>query len=202
MLGWSPEGEDEIYSKEEFIKIFDEKRLSKSPAFFDKQKLAWINNQYMKQKDTETVFELAFPHLVKAELLPENPSEEDKAWGRKLIALYQKEMSYAGEIVPLSEIFFRDEQTLGEDEQEVIDGEQVPELMHHLYGKLEALEPFEAAEIKKTIKEVQKETGIKGKQLFMPIRVAVTGQMHGPELPNTIEVLGKDKVLNRLKKYV
>lgn len=202
LLGWSPEGEDEIYSKEEFIKIFDEKRLSKSPAFFDKQKLAWINNQYMKQKDTETVFELAFPHLVKAELLPENPSEEDKAWGRKLIALYQKEMSYAGEIVPLSEIFFRDEQTLGEDEQEVINGEQVPELMNHLYGKLEALEPFEADEIKKTIKEVQKETGIKGKQLFMPIRVAVTGQMHGPELPNTIEVLGKDKVLQRLKKYV
>ena len=51
----------------------------------------------------------------------------------------------------------------------------------------------------KTIKEVQKETGIKGKQLFMPIRVAVTGQMHGPELPNTIEVLGKEKVLSRLK---
>ena len=70
--------------------------------------------------------------------------------------------------------------------------------MSHLYGKLEALEPFEAAEIK-TIKEVQKETGIKGKQLFMPIRVAVTGQMHGPELPNTIEVLGKEKVLSRLK---
>ena len=131
--------------------------------------------------------------------MPENPSEEDKAWGRKLIALYQKEMSYAGEIVPLSEIFFRDEQTLGEDEQEVINGEQVPELMNHLYGKLEALEPFEADEIKQTIKEVQKETGIKGKQLFMPIRVAVTGQMHGPELPNTIEVLGKDKVLQRLK---
>ena len=48
--------------------------------------------------------------------------------------------------------------------------------MTHLYGKLEALEPFEAVDIKKTIKEVQKETGIKGKQLFMPIRV-VTGQM-------------------------
>lgn len=50
LLGWSPEGEEEIFSKEEFIKIFDEKRLSKSPAFFDKQKLAWVNNQYMKQK--------------------------------------------------------------------------------------------------------------------------------------------------------
>ncbi|MFH7203180.1 glutamate--tRNA ligase [Staphylococcus aureus] len=201
LLGLSPEGEEEIFSKEEFIKIFDEKRLSKSPAFFDKQKLAWVNNQYMKQKDTETVFQLALPHLIKANLIPEVPSEEDLSWGRKLIALYQKEMSYAGEIVPLSEMFFKEMPALGEEEQQVINGEQVPELMTHLFSKLEALEPFEAAEIKKTIKEVQKETGIKGKQLFMPIRVAVTGQMHGPELPNTIEVLGKEKVLNRLKQY-
>ena len=48
-LGWSPGGEEEIFSKEEFIKIFDANRLSKSPALFDKQKLTWMNNQYMKQ---------------------------------------------------------------------------------------------------------------------------------------------------------
>ena len=159
---------------------------------FDRQKLAWVNNQYMKTKDTETVFELALPHLIKANLIPENPSEEDKEWGRKLIGLYQKEMSYAGEIVPLSEMFFHDMPELGEEEQEVLNGEQVPELMSHLYGKLEALNHLKRLKLK-TIKEVQKETGIKGKQLFMPIRVAVTGQMHGPELPNTIEVLGKEK---------
>ena len=118
--------------------------------------------------------------------------------GSQISGTISKEMSYAGEIIPLSEMFFHEMPELGEEEQEVINGEQVPELMTHLYGKLEALEPFEAADIKKTIKEVQKETGIKGKQLFMPIRVAVTGQMR-PELPNTIEVLGKDKVLSRLK---
>ncbi|UZM99486.1 glutamate--tRNA ligase [Lysinibacillus sp. MHQ-1] len=49
LLGWSPEGEEEIFSKEEFIKIFDEKRLSKSPSMFDKQKLTWMNNQYIKK---------------------------------------------------------------------------------------------------------------------------------------------------------
>lgn len=45
--------------------------MSKSPAMFDRQKLAWVNNQYMKTKDTETVFELALPHLIKANLIPE-----------------------------------------------------------------------------------------------------------------------------------
>ena len=199
LLGWSPEGEEEIFSKDEFIKIFTEKRLSKSPAFFDKQKLEWINNQYMKEKDAETVFEMTLPHMIKVGLLPESPSEAELDWGRKLVALYQEQMSYAGEIVPLSELFFRDEKELDEASQEVLNGEQVPQLMTALYGKLEALENFEAAEIKKIIKEVQKETGIKGKQLFMPIRVAVTGQMHGPELPNTMEVLGQDKVLRRIQ---
>ena len=50
-----------------------------------RQKLAWVNNQYMKTKDTETVFELALPHLIKANLIPEQPSEEDREWGRKLV---------------------------------------------------------------------------------------------------------------------
>ena len=203
LLGWSPEGEEEIFSKEEFIKIFDEKRLSKSPAFFDKKKLEWINNQYMKEKDSETVFEMTIPHMVKAGLLPESPSEAELSWARDLVGLYQEQMSYAGEIVPLSELCFREHLEFSDEAKEVLNGEQVPTVMTELIKQFESLEPFdEPAEIKKSIKAVQKETGVKGKQLFMPIRVAVTGQTHGPELPNTIALLGRDKVLSRLKRII
>lgn len=202
LLGWSPEGEEEIFSKEEFIKIFDEKRLSKSPAFFDKKKLEWINNQYMKEKDSETLFEMTMPHMIKAGLLSDSPSEVELQWAKDLVGLYQQQMSYAGEIVPLSELFFREHLEFSEEAQSVLDGEQVPTVMAELAKQLETLEPFEPAEIKKSIKAVQKETGVKGKQLFMPIRVAVTGQTHGPELPNTIALLGRDKVLTRLKRFV
>ncbi len=130
--------------------------MSKSPAFFDKQKLAWVNNQYMKQKDTETVFQLALPHLIKANLIPEVPSEEDLSWGRKLIALYQKEMSYAGEIVPLSEMFFKEMPALGEEEQQAINGEQVPELMTHLFSKLEYLNHLKRLKLKRQLKKFKK----------------------------------------------
>ena len=75
-------------------------------------------------------------------------------------------------------------------------------MLHAFKEQLEALDVFDVPSIKAAIKAVQKETGVKGKNLFMPIRIAVSGQMHGPELPNTIEVLGKDKVLSRLKKLV
>lgn len=201
LLGWSPEGEEEIFSKAQFIEMFDEKRLSKSPAFFDKQKLAWINNQYMKTKDLDTVFEMTLPHMEKAGLISNDPTEAELAWAKSLVSLYQQQMSYAGEIVELSELFFKDELALDEEASEVVNGEQVPELVKSLTAQLEALDTFDAASIKAAIKAVQKETGIKGKNLFMPIRVMVSGQTHGPELPNTMELLGKDKVIERLSVY-
>ena len=63
LLGWSPAGEEEIYSKNEFIEIFDANRLSKSPALFDKQKLSWMNNQYMKKIELNRVVELVIAPL-------------------------------------------------------------------------------------------------------------------------------------------
>ena len=194
LLGWTPGGEEEIFSKDELIEKFEASRLSKSPAFFDKQKLEWINNQYMKTKDTDTVFEMSMPFLMEAGLV--EPS--DKEWAYKLVELYQPQMSYAKEIVELSELFFKDELTMNDEAKAVLEVESVPTVLKALKTKLEQLEDFEAAAIKKEIKSIQKETGIKGKNLFMPIRVAVSGQTHGPELPNTIELLGKEKVSKRI----
>ncbi|EHL76294.1 MULTISPECIES: glutamate--tRNA ligase [Bacillus] len=199
LLGWSPKGEEEIFSREEFIEIFDPARLSKSPAVFDKQKLMWMNNQYMKQLELDKVVELSLPHLIKAGRVSENLSPDEEQWVRKLIALYQEQMSYGAEIVELSELFFKDKIEYNEDAKAILSEEQVPEVLESFLNKIRELDVFEAAEIKKTIKAVQKETGHKGKKLFMPIRVAVTGQMHGPELPNTIELLGKDKVVERIE---
>ncbi|MFB9861167.1 glutamate--tRNA ligase [Salinicoccus siamensis] len=200
LLGWTPEGEEEIFSKEAFIELFDETRLSKSPAFFDKQKLTWINNQYMKEKDTETVFDMALPHLVKEGLLEENASEESLAWARKLVALYQEQMSFAGEITTLSEQFFKEEIEFDEAANEVISQEHIPELMAALHARFSELETFTPEAIKAAIKDVQKSTGYKGKKFFMPIRVAVTGQTRGPELPDAIALIGKEKTLTRIQK--
>jgi len=199
LLGWSPVGEEEIFSKEELIEIFDPARLSKSPAVFDRQKLIWMNNQYMKKLPVEKVVELALPHLVNAGRVPENPSPEQLEMVNKLVALYQEQMSYGAEIVSLSELFFKEEISYDETGKAILSEEQVPEVLRAFLQELEDLEPFEAAEIKAAIKRVQKATGQKGKKLFMPIRVAVTGQEHGPELPNTIELLGKETVKKRIQ---
>lgn len=201
LLGWSPEGEEEIFSKEELIQIFDANRLSKSPSMFDKQKLTWMNNQYIKQMPLEEVIQLAVPHLQKSGKLPETMDADQQHWAERLTALYHDQLSYGAEITELSEQFFADDLHYGEEEKEVLAGEQVPEVMASFKEKLESLEAFEPAEIKAAIKAVQKATGHKGKNLFMPIRVVTTGQTHGPELPDAIALLGKDKTIARVAQY-
>jgi len=198
LLGWSPAGEEEIFSKEEFIEKFDAERLSKSPALFDRQKLTWMNNQYMKKADLERVIDLALPHLIKAGNVKADRKAEEDTWVKSLISLFQEKMSFGAEIVEMSELFFQDELVFEEEAKEVLAGEQVPEVMRAFLQEVDSLTDFTAPQIKAAVKAVQKGTGHKGQKLFMPIRAAVTGQTHGPDLMLAMELLGSEKVKKRV----
>lgn len=198
LLGWSPSGEEEIFSKEELIKIFDPKRLSTSAAIFDSKKLEWMNGEYIKKADVDTVIELALPHLIKAGKIAPDADEQKLNWVKEIIALYQEQLRYGAEIVELTELFFKTDIHYDDAAQEVLSEEQVVEVLQVFTDKLIHLDDFTAEQIKEQIKATQKETKHRGKKLFMPIRVATTGQTHGPELPKAIELLGKEIVLARL----
>ena len=108
LLGWSPVGEDEIFNQRQFIKMYDESRLSKSPATFDSKKLEWINNQYVKNSDEDTIVDLALRQLIKGGKLPENPDALTIEWARKLIDVYRPQMSYMAQINEMANVFFED----------------------------------------------------------------------------------------------
>ncbi|WP_227938950.1 glutamate--tRNA ligase [Alkalihalobacillus deserti] len=199
LLGWSPVGEEEIFSMKELGEQFTLERVSKAPAVFDTDKLAWMNNQYVQKAELDTVVNLALPHLVKAGRLPEDMTAEEKDWASKLIGLYQEQLQYGAEIVELTELFFKTEIEYNEEAQTVLDEEQVPEVLGQFLQELEAVEEFNTASIKAAMKATQKATGQKGKKLFMPIRVATTGQIHGRDLADSIELLGKGVVTARLQ---
>ncbi|WP_159721491.1 glutamate--tRNA ligase [Enterococcus sp. CSURQ0835] len=202
LLGWSPVGEEEIFSQKELIEIFDTHRLSKSPAAFDQKKLEWVNNHYIKEMDLKKLTELCLPYLIKAGRVEDNPNAEKIAWVEKVVSLYQPQMSYAAEIVTISDLFFEEELQLDAAAKEVLAGETVPTVLKAFKAQLESLTTVDAASVLQAIKAVQKETGVKGKNLWMPIRVAVSGVTHGPELPETIEILGKAKALKHLNSFL
>ncbi len=199
LLGWSPEGEQEIFTKEEFVKIFDEKRLSKSPAFFDNNKLTWINNQYIKAQPLERIVNLALPFFVKEGVATQEEVDNNRAWFEKLISLYQPQMSYGAEIVELTKQFFVEEIKFDEEELEILKQDTTVAVFEDFLEKLEVAGDFTSESIKTLIKTIQKDTGVKGKNLFMPIRIASTGSMHGPELNTSLELLGRDRVVARVK---
>lgn len=198
LLGWSPVGEEEIFSKEEFVEIFDYTRLGTSPAAFDGHKLDWIANEYVKELDVETLADLVIPHLQAKGLVSEELSAEEYEHYKKLTSLYQDQMSYAAELPEVAGLFFDQTIEWSDEEREILAGETVPSVLNAFKEKLTNIASFDAAEISAAIKAVQKETGVKGKNLFMPIRVATTGQKHGPQLGDAIELLGKEKVLSHL----
>ena len=198
LLGWSPVGEEEIFSHDKLVEIFDPNRLSTSAAIFDPVKLKWMNNEYIKATDIDKVISLAMPYLIEAGKLSEDMSPEQRHWAERVITLYREQLRYGAEIVELTDLFFKTEIHYDEEAMEILREEQVPDVLQVFADKLIHLDDFNEDAIKGEIKATQKDTKQRGKKLFMPIRVATTGQAHGPELPTAIELLGKEVVLARL----
>ena len=195
LLGWSPEIEEEIFSKEELIKIFDSNRLSKSPSMFDKNKLIWMNNKYIQKLDSEKYHQLVKPFLAKAYDL----SGHDEAWLNTLTDLYQQQLSFGEEIVELVKPFFA-EFELNEEAVEAYNEETTEQVRVALLEEIKNIQEWNTDDIKVAVNNVKDKTGIKGRPLFMGSRVLTTGFAHGPDLMNSIYLIGKDEIIKRLDK--
>lgn len=196
LLGWSPEGEKEIFSLDELVKEFDVKRISKSGAIFDMNKLKWINSQYMKNLTPKQLVDLCRPFLENAYDL----SDKSQEWVEKLVEVYKDHISYGEEIVEQVQLFFEDDIQLDGEVKEFMKDEAIPHTLEVFKAKLAEVpeNEFTQDNIFACIKATQKEAKARGKMLYMPIRIATTGIMHGPDLAASIMLLGKDKVLQRL----
>lgn len=201
LLGWSPGGEQELFTKEELVARFNLERIAKSGAVFDAEKLNWMNNHYLRAADLNRVVDLAIPHLVKAGRLSTTVLDaSEREWVKVLVALYLEQLRYVAEIVELSDMFFVASPQMDSDAATVLTEDTVPTVLRAFATQVEATDTanFTVDAIKAMIKQVQTDTGCKGKQLFMPIRAALTGQTHGRDLNQTIWLLGREKVLARL----
>lgn len=199
LLGWAPNSEQEIFSIEQLINEFSMDRVAKNPAVFDIDKLNWINAHYMKEADAEKITFLAIPHLVEAGYITGELTATEKEKLVKFIAVIQDHLSYVAQVVDYADIYFKDNVVIEDQEtKEVLLDEEIPAVIALFKEKLNALEVVDAANIKPILKAITKELKVGGKKVFMPIRVAMTGQMHGPDLVRLIEVLGRERVITRI----
>ncbi len=193
LLGWAPTGgEREVFSPTELVQEFDLTRVTPSPAVFDFEKLYWLNRHYIKESAPERVAALAEPILLRALELSE-PTSEISAWLAHITAALVHSVNKLDELPEraASVLHFYPVAAIGATEnQEILAAETSQTVLAAVTAKLEAeAEPLEAAHFKAILKEVQKETGIKGPALFHPVRIALTGQQSGPEFDRLVPLM-------------
>ncbi|NPV74176.1 MAG: glutamate--tRNA ligase [Pelotomaculum sp.] len=203
LLGWSPGGENEVLSIEELKQQFSLEKVSKSPAVFDLDKLNWLNGYYIRQSSLERVAGLAVPFLEKAGYIKAPLSPEEFERVKMMVASVRKYLNCMEEVIDHVKIYFTDNfNNLDEDAREVMAGQQVPAVLAALKDKVASGGELTGAAARAVLKEVGKELGVKGQQIFMPVRVAVSGNTHGPDLDQIMAILGKDEVVKRLSRWV
>ncbi|KGK91036.1 glutamyl-tRNA synthetase [Desulfosporosinus sp. HMP52] len=200
LLGWAPTGEEEFYTLDELAKEFSLDRVSKSPAVFDRHKLDYINSHYIKAASPERLAELAMPHLEELGILPSDQrSVEQQQWLVSFIKAIAEKISYLAEVKDYIHYFHGDTPLEPQsDALEVLKGEQVPSVLAMFKEKLQGAEILSAETVKVILKQMTKELKLGGKFVYMPVRIALTGQMHGPELYDIIPLLGLKNVLGRI----
>jgi nondiscriminating glutamyl-tRNA synthetase len=196
LLGWTPETNQEIFSMEEAKKEFDPARLSTSPSMFDQQKMNWTNGQYINKLSDEDYLEFIKPQMAKVMDL----SKYDDKTLLEIASLYKEEITFGAEIIePLNSILNPGEVS-SEEDLAFLNLDSSPIVFNALVSELQQIEEITPEAIKQAFKNIGLTTGIKGKNLFMPVRLKLTGVSHGIELVNIIKILGKEEVINRLKK--
>ena len=191
LLGWSPVGEEEIFTHQQLIEQFSEERLSKSPSMFDPIKLKWINNRYIKALSFEDFKKLTLPFLEKQYDLTQISQE----WIDTLLHLFQEQCSYGQEIVSLTAMFFEDHFSLENEEAETMFNLESTQLVAHAFAQHRPA-VWSVETVKETINKVKEVTGLKGKPLFMGLRVVASGKVHGPDLASTLYLLGEERVIS------
>lgn len=196
LLGSSFTDGREILSRKEMIAGFALERASKSGAIFDEEKLHWLNAIYIRNCATEDLIKRLSPFLEQAGCKMDSI---DPAWFCRIIDLIKNDLTTLAEIGSHIDIFFEDKFAISAEARQILQKEGAGQVVKVFseYLKTAAGNPQDI--YLDTIKYTKEKTGVKGKDLFMPIRAALTGRVHGPELDKVFAVIGIDAALKRIK---
>jgi len=198
LLGWAPGNNREIISLNEARDLFDIKKVNKTGAAFSRDKLDWLNGQYLKEKDLKEFVCLAQEYLNAKQFLP---SPVNPAYLQKVLSLFKDRIFKLSDLIDWTGFCFYDNFKYSEEARDVLDTDLSKEITL-LIDRLKKSEGFSAAIVEKEFRETAAGLGVKAKVLVHPTRVALTGRKIGPGLFETMEVLGKDKVISRLERLV
>jgi glutamyl/glutaminyl-tRNA synthetase len=201
LLGWSTSDSQQLFEFEELIQKFDLYRCNSSASIFDEKKLVWMNGEYIRAKSLDEFTKMAIPYLQKDNLFKENFNDEDFENLKKIIALEHEKVKYLTDIPMLYDFMLKDEFIYDEKDVEKVfkkDAEKTKNILEGMKKELEMTGSFSAENLENIFRNYAEKNDLKTGAIFHPVRVATSGRTKGPSLFHYLEILGKEKVLNRI----
>jgi glutamyl-tRNA synthetase len=196
LLGWSLDDSTTIMDLDTLVANFSLERVSSKPAVWDTDKLYWMNAQYIMALGDVELAEAIRPFLVREGLLGEEDGEGMERL-RRAAPLVRERIKVLADAVPLLAFLFREVDT-EEDSRDFLEGEENRAVLREAGKRLLELENFDSASIESALRAMVEEMGLKPRRAFQPIRVAVTGSKVSPPLFESMELLGRERCLQRI----
>jgi len=196
-LGWSFK-DQEVFSREELIEKFTLEHVGKSAAVFNPEKLLWLNSHYITSMDQKEIISRLRPYLISDGLIKED-TVVDESWMGKVIASLKERCRTLIEFTSAARYFFSDDI---ETDPEAAKKFLIPGnrgVLEDVLKGIESMPAFSETEIDSLFKTIMSNRGIKMGQVAQPVRVALTGRTVSPGIFEVIDILGKDKVIRRLR---
>lgn len=193
LLGWNKGDDQEIFTIDELIESFTLERVNKSGAVFDLDKLNWMNGQYIRKLPEDEYVKEALKWLDKAGLDAGTPHKNEQ-----IVLAVRNHLNKYDEVGEATRLFFSEKLEYASEALDLLKLENSKILFQKMLDELKTMDELTLEVFKAVMQNVQKETGIKGKDLWMPVRAAITGQTAGPELPVVLSVIGKERVMSFL----
>ncbi len=200
LLGWSLDGETTVFTPEQLVANFTLERVSKNAAIFDPEKLDWLNGVYIRDMDAATFTDRILPLLADAGLMTGEEAAARRDWLESLAPLVSERVKRLDEVVPMVRFLFGEAVEVEEAAREkVLAKEGALAALTAAVAALESVTPFAHDAIEEALRTVPETTGIKPKVAFQAVRVAVTGTTVSPPLFESLELLGRERSLARIR---
>lgn len=202
LLGWSPQGTEEIMTREKMLRDFDLAKVSRNPAIYDTDKLTWINGHYLRELPLDEIVEKALPFL-KARGWLRSSAPEATEYARKVVDTVRDRVKTLAEVADASEYFFNEVASYEEKGiRKYFRNQETLVALKVVSERLEQVPLLTKENAEHICRQVAEELGISAGKIIHPIRLAVSGRTMGPGLFDILELLGQERVVSRIKKAI
>ena len=195
-LGWNPGTDEEMFSLEELVSSFSIERIGSSGVQFDIEKLNWYNQQHLRRMDLSELSRRTLPYFVEAGI------DVDEGYLESVLTLMRERLTLAKDLLSEGLLFFRDPMEYDEKGVKKRWKSDTGELLRLYTDSVNEADAFDAPTLEILLKETAETHAVGLGKIMAPLRIALSGRTHGPDLYQTMEILGKETTIRRIQKAV